>query len=54
MKGYEFQAVIEARKEVREMFRKNKEDFEMAVKTGEEERRKNGILGPLRNKISMR
>jgi|AOMQ01.1.fsa_nt_gi hypothetical protein len=54
MKGYEFEAVIEARREVKEMFRKNREALENEVRLNKEERQRNGVLQPLRDKISMR
>jgi hypothetical protein len=54
MKGYEFQAVIEARREVKEKFRKNREDIENQVRLNMEERQRNGVLQPFRHKISMR
>jgi hypothetical protein len=52
--GYEFDAVIEARKEVKERLRRNLEEIKNAVRSEQEERNKNGVLQPLRPWISLR
>jgi hypothetical protein len=52
--GYEFDAVIAARKEVRERFRKDSEALESTVRLEHKQRMDNGILQPLRPWISLR
>ncbi len=52
--GYEFEAVIEARKEVRDTALKNKLALKNDIRLAQEEKKRNGILQPLRPWISLR